>query len=138
MPQHVIDGIARALDQHSQRGLAGSHILVMGAAYKKNIDDMRDSPSLHLIQILMERGAKVDYHDTYVPLIPKLHEFPNLDGLRSVPITPESLARYQAVVVGTDHDGVDYEMVATHANLAIDTRNIFGRLGLVADNIVKL
>jgi UDP-N-acetyl-D-glucosamine dehydrogenase len=138
MPEHVIDGIAKTLDVHSQRGLAGSHILVMGAAYKKNIDDMRDSPSLHLIEILLRRGAKVDYHDTYVPVIPRLDEFPNLDGYRSVPISPESLARYQAVVIATDHDGVDYEMVGSYANLIIDTRNVFGRLGLAADNIVKL
>jgi UDP-N-acetyl-D-glucosamine dehydrogenase len=138
MPAHVIDGVSKALDAHFSRGLSGSRLLLLGAAYKKNIDDMRDSPALHLFEILLSRGAVVDYHDTFVPSIPRLHEFPNLEGKQSVSFDARSLAAYHAVIVATDHDGVDYETVASYAPLVIDTRNVFARHGLSADNIIKL
>lgn len=138
MPELVVDGIGKTLDVRFHRGLSGSRILVLGAAYKKNIDDMRDSPALHLIEILNGRGAQVDYHDTFVPVLPKLHEFPNLEGRQSVAFDARSLPSYHAVVVATDHDGVDYETVAAHARVVIDTRNVFARRGITSANIVKL
>jgi UDP-N-acetyl-D-glucosamine dehydrogenase len=138
MPEQVVDGIGKTLDVRFNRGLSGSKVLVLGAAYKKNVDDMRDSPALHLIDILLNRGSQVDYHDTFVPVLPRLHEFPDLEGRQSVPFDVRSLATYHAVVVATDHDGVDYEAVANHARLVIDTRNVFARHGLTSDNIVKL
>jgi UDP-N-acetyl-D-glucosamine dehydrogenase len=138
MPEKVVDGISKALDAHSGRGLCGSRLLLIGAAYKKNIDDMRDSPALHLFELLLDRGAVVEYHDTFVPVIPRLHEFPNLEGRQSVPFDARTLAGYHAVIVATDHDGVDYETVAAYAPMVIDTRNVFARNGLASANIVKL
>jgi UDP-N-acetyl-D-glucosamine dehydrogenase len=138
MPEAVVDGLAKALDQKRQRGLTGSRILVVGAAYKKNVDDVRDSPALHIIDLLEQRGASVDYHDSYVPTIPWQHEFPGLEGRRSVPLEARRLARYDAVLLATEHDDVDYGLIKNHAVLIADTRNAFAKRGLTADTIVKL
>jgi UDP-N-acetyl-D-glucosamine dehydrogenase len=91
-------------------------------AYKKDVDDMRESPSLKLIDLLMNRGAKVDYHDPYIPVMPptRRHNF----NLRSVPLTPANLASYDLVVIATDHSCLDYQNILTHANLVIDTRHV--------------
>ncbi|MFN3825702.1 MAG: nucleotide sugar dehydrogenase [Pseudorhodobacter sp.] len=137
MPQHVVTRLAEALDRHHGRALSQSRILVMGLAYKKNVPDIRESPSLKLIELIAERGAAVDYHDPLVPEIPKTRAYAALQGRRSVPLTEGVVAGYDAVLISTDHDGIDYAALARWSPLLVDTRNVFARAGLVADHIVK-
>ena len=137
MPHWVIDRVAEALDRQQGRGLSKAKILVMGIAYKKNIDDMRESPSLRLIELLEERGAQADYHDPHVPVIPPTREHANLTGRASAALSPEAINGYDAVLIATDHDAVDYKALVAAARLVVDTRNACAKAGLTGDNIVK-
>ncbi|WP_298962000.1 nucleotide sugar dehydrogenase [uncultured Methylobacterium sp.] len=136
MPHHVVERLAAALDGRG-RTVSGATVLVLGLAYKRNIDDTRESPSLRLIRLIEARGAQALYHDPLVPILPPTREHPDLAGRRSVALTPETLAAADAVLVATDHDGVDYPLVAAHAPLVVDTRNVMARHGLTGTHIVK-
>jgi UDP-N-acetyl-D-glucosamine dehydrogenase len=136
MPQHVLDRLALALDMNRRKGLNGSRILILGIAYKKNIDDMRESPALELIELIEARGASVDYYDPFVPLIPATREHAGLSGRRSEPWSQTLSRDYDAVLIVTDHDGVDYRAVVEHALLVIDTRNVCRRAGVTAPHLV--
>jgi UDP-N-acetyl-D-glucosamine dehydrogenase len=131
MPQWVVGKCIDALNERS-RSLKGSKILVLGIAYKKNVDDMRESPAVELMELLAERGAEVDYSDPHVPVFPELrkHKF----ALKSVALTAESLARYDLVLVATNHDAFDYKLVQKHARLIVDTRGVFLE---PAPNVIK-
>jgi len=120
MPQYVVDKVSEALNAE-KKPINGSRILVMGLAYKKDVDDIRESPSIELIEMLQERGALVDYNDPFVPKTPRQREH-DLQ-LTSVELTPENLAGYDCVLIATDHTEYDYQMVADHARLIVDTRN---------------
>ncbi len=137
MPRVVIDKLAEALNQASGKGLKGSRILLLGVAYKKNVDDTRESPSLTLIDLMEERGATCDFHDPFITAIPPTREHAALAGRASTALDAKTLAAYDAVLVSTDHDGVDYALIAAHAPLIVDTRNVFARLGLSNDRVVK-
>ena len=106
-------------------------------AYKKNVPDIRESPSLRLIELIEERGGRADFHDPHVPEIPPTREYMPLKGRRSVELTEARLRDFDAVLVATDHDLVDYAAIARGAPLIVDTRNVFGRLGLGGDHIIK-
>src|SRR5262249_37888864 len=108
MPRYVVDRLAEAMDRHLRRGLNGSKVLVLGIAYKKNVDYMRESPSLKLIELLEERGAHVDYHDPYIPVIPKTREHAALAGRKSVPLDAKTIDGFDGLLIATDHDNVDY------------------------------
>jgi UDP-N-acetyl-D-glucosamine dehydrogenase len=136
MPQHVTNRLAEALDMHSGRGLNGSRILIIGIAYKKNVDDMRESPSLKLIELAEARGAKVDFYDPLVPIIPPTREHASLEGRRSAPWSETISAGYDAVLVVTDHDTVDYRALVEHAKVVVDTRNACRRNGVWSPKIV--
>jgi len=136
MPYYVLERLIEAVDR-SGRPFTGSQILVLGAAYKKNVDDMRESPSLKLIELIEARGAEADYHDPHVPELPMTREHASLAGRQSMPLTPETLRRYDGVLIATDHDDVDYRLVVAHARLVVDTRNVCERLGLVNPRIFK-
>ncbi len=123
MPNYVISKLAQALNDHFSRSVKGSRILTLGIAYKKDIDDMRESPSLVLIERLEAAGAIVDFHDPFIPEIPHTREHDHLAERRSVALTPDLLKGYHAVLIATDHSTVDYEMVSQHAPLIVDTRN---------------
>ncbi|MBV8764479.1 MAG: nucleotide sugar dehydrogenase, partial [Hyphomicrobiales bacterium] len=118
-------------------GLNGSSILVLGIAYKKNVDDTRESPALKLIELLEERGASVAFHDPFVATIPRTRKHAALAGRQSIPLDAQSVSSFAVVLIATDHDGVDYALVARHAKLIVDTRNICARSGLVGAHIVK-
>ncbi|MDE1159455.1 MAG: nucleotide sugar dehydrogenase [Neorhizobium sp.] len=137
MPRHVVDRLAEALDRSHGKALSRSKILLLGLAYKKNVPDIRESPSLRLMELLIERGADVCYHDPYLAEIPRTREYGHLKGRRSVAIDPQSLEGFDAAVVATDHDAVDYGAIATRLPLVVDTRNVFARSGIAADNVVK-
>ena len=137
MPSYVVERLALALDAQRGRGLNGARVLVIGIAYKKNIEDTRESPSLRLMELLEGRGARVDYHDPFVPRIPVTRDHPGLADRASEPLEPDRLASYDAVLIATDHDGIDYAALARAARLVVDTRNALGRLGIVGPHIVK-
>jgi UDP-N-acetyl-D-glucosamine dehydrogenase len=137
MPRHVVSRLAEALDRRLGRALSRSRILVIGLAYKKNVPDIRESPSLKLIELIEERGGEAAYHDPFVPQIPRTRAYGALKGRPSVPLTAESIAGFDAVLIATDHDAVDYQMLADWSPLLIDTRNVFARQGIVSDKIVK-
>jgi UDP-N-acetyl-D-glucosamine dehydrogenase len=120
MPFHVVELVGKGLNRR-RKAINGSRILVLGAAYKKDIDDVRESPALDVIRLLEESGAQVAYYDPHVPVI---HW--DGDALRGLPeLTPEAVRRQDAVVIVTDHTAVDYELVKANADLIIDTRNVF-------------
>ncbi len=137
MPRYVIARLEEALDRRLKVSLGSAKVLILGLAYKKNVSDIRESPSLVLIEQLEKRGTSVDFHDPHVETVPMTREHANLAGRRSVTLTAEAIAGYDAVLVSTDHDAVDYAMIAEHAKLVIDTRNVFARKGLGGANVVK-
>jgi UDP-N-acetyl-D-glucosamine dehydrogenase len=137
MPTYVVGQLGAALDRLFGKSLSMSRILLLGVAYKKNVSDMRESPALHIMDMLVKRGADVDFHDPHVPEIPQTREHARLAGRLSVDLTDAALAAYDAVLIATDHDVVDYALVADHAKLVIDTRNAMERRGLCPQALVK-
>ena len=131
MPDYVIAKIAAALNQQ-EKSIKGSRVLVLGIAYKKNVDDMRESPSVILMEKLRGLGAEVAYSDPHIPVFPKLRE--HRFDLKSVALTPRALASYDCVLLATDHARFDYETIRKHARLIVDSR---GKYLQPADNIVK-
>ena len=136
MPDHVIDTMARSLDERFKKGLNGARILIIGVAYKKNVDDLRESPSLRLIEKLEARGAHVDYFDPFIPEIPLTREHSALAGKKSVIWGESRIGEYDAALIATDHDGVDYRALVQFAPLVIDTRNACARSGANLVNVV--
>jgi UDP-N-acetyl-D-glucosamine dehydrogenase len=137
MPGYVVEKLIEAIDRRLGKGLTGARILLLGIAYKKNVDDMRESPSLRLIELIEHRGGSVDFHDPFIPVIPVTREHAALAGRRSQPLTPETIAAYDAVLIATDHDAVDYPMIVHNAKLVLDTRNACHRAGLASSRILK-
>ncbi|HEY5720289.1 MAG TPA: nucleotide sugar dehydrogenase [Gammaproteobacteria bacterium] len=131
MPAWVVGKVAEGLNRQ-RKALHGSRILVLGIAYKKNVDDMRESPAVEIMEQLQARGAEVAYSDPHVPVFKKMrrHRF----DLSSTPLTPEALQGFDAVVVATDHDAFDYALIRQHARLLVDTR---GRYRDRAENLVR-
>ncbi len=122
MPDWVIGKVDAALNER-ERSIKGSKVLVLGIAYKKNVDDMRESPSVILMEKLRKKGAVVEYCDPHVPVFPKLRE--HRFDLSSVELTPEQLAMYDCVIVATNHDVFDYDLIQEHAKLIVDTRGAY-------------
>jgi UDP-N-acetyl-D-glucosamine dehydrogenase len=137
MPRVVVDALASAMNEAFAKGLKASKILLLGVAYKKNVDDTRESPSLVLIELIEGRGAACDFHDPHIAAIPDTREHPGLAGRRSIALTAEAIAGYDAILVSTDHDDVDYALIERHAKLIVDTRNIFAKRGLTSAKVVK-
>jgi UDP-N-acetyl-D-glucosamine dehydrogenase len=136
MPQWVVDRLAEALDRRVGRALSKARILVIGVAYKKNVSDLRESPALAAIQILKDRGAEVDYHDPYVRVIPQTRSHGDLTGMVSVDLLAATVSHYDAALIVTDHDEIEWQVLTEHAPLIVDTRNVLKRLGFVAEKIV--
>jgi len=134
MPFYVVQKVMDALNEHG-RSLKGSKVLVLGAAYKKDIDDPRESPSFKLMEILLEKGATVDYND---PLIPELPSMRMYDIKRkSVDLTPANLAAYDCVLISTDHSVYDWKFIVEHSRLVVDSRNATKEVLSHRDKIVK-
>ncbi len=137
MPRHVVASLAEALDRRLGKALSRSRILVVGLAYKKNVPDIRESPSLRLMELIEERGGMAAYHDPHVAEIPSTREHASLKGRTSVPLDRDTLGAFDAAIVATDHDGVDYAAIAAALPIIIDTRNVFAKLGIAGENVVK-
>ena len=137
MPQYVVGRLAHELDRRTGRGLRDAKILIVGVAYKKNVEDVRESPAFKLMELIECRGATTSFHDPYVDRIPKLREYPQFSGRKSVALSHEVVNGVDAVLIATDHDDVDYEAICIGARLVIDTRNACARAGVVSDKVVK-
>ena len=139
MPQYVVQ---RTLEALSDRGkaLKGAKVLLLGLAYKKNVDDLRESPALALWELLEERGAKVDYHDPFIPIVPRTREHAQFAGRQSVPLTAAALKGCDVVLISTDHTGIAYDELVRHAPLVVDSRNACAKVekGLKQGKVVRV
>lgn len=131
MPDYVVGKLVKALNER-EKSLKGSRVLVLGIAYKKNVDDMRESPSVQIMELIRASGSDVAYSDPHVPVFPKMreHQF----DLASTELTAETIASFDAVVLATDHSRFDYQVIADNAAVIIDSRGVYRT---PADNIVK-
>jgi UDP-N-acetyl-D-glucosamine dehydrogenase len=130
MPYHVVSHVSKALNQQG-KPLKGARLLVLGVAYKKDIDDLRESPALTIIELLQKEGAQVSYNDPYFPFIGKGRKYEL--QMKCVPV--EDVDKYDCVLIVTDHSDYDYRWIAKHASLVVDTRN--ATRGIHGDNIVR-
>ena len=130
MPRYVVDRLAAELNDRFRKSLNGARVLIIGLAYKKNIDDVRESPAFALLKLLEDRGAAVEFHDPHVEVVPTTREHLDLAGRRSFDLTAEALSSMDAVLICTDHDDVDYGLIVGSAPLVVDTRNAVARAGL--------
>jgi UDP-N-acetyl-D-glucosamine dehydrogenase len=131
MPDYVISKLTGALNDR-EKSVKGSKVLVLGIAYKKNVDDMRESPSVFMMEKLRGLGAIISYSDPHVPVFPKMRE--HSFDLSTVHLSAESIAAYDCVLLATDHDCFDYELIGSSAQLVIDCR---GRFKAIANNVVR-
>jgi len=122
-PVRVVHTLVDALSKQQRKSVAGSRILMLGLAYKKNVEDVRESPGFRLMDLLVERGGEVDYYDPYVPVVPFTREHANLTGIKSIEWDLDKIAAYDVVLICTNHDGVDYAALARSAKLVVDSRN---------------
>lgn len=137
MPHHVVDRVAETLDTVCGLSLSRARVLVIGAAYKKNVADVRESPSMRLMELLAERGSKVEFFDPHVPVVPVMRMYPRLEGKASIDWTEDTLATFDIAVIATDHDLVDYEALVKAGIPIVDTRNAIERRGLEMTSVVK-
>ncbi|HJN66686.1 MAG TPA: nucleotide sugar dehydrogenase [Pirellulales bacterium] len=121
MPRYVVAGVIHALNERS-KPLRGSKICLLGVAYKKDVDDPRESPSFELMKLLAEGGAVISYNDPHIPMLPQMRHH-NVPDLKSQPLTPEYLSGQDCILIATDHSAYDYDFIAEHAPLIVDTRN---------------
>jgi UDP-N-acetyl-D-glucosamine dehydrogenase len=121
MPYNVVDALVNALNGH-EKSVKGSKILLLGVAYKKDVDDLRESPSLKLLELLSARGAVLDYNDPYFPALFKMRHY-DYSNMKSVELSPERLASYDCVLIATDHTSYDYDAIVRNSKLVVDTRN---------------
>ena len=134
MPFWVVNKVMEALNERG-KSLKGCKVLVLGAAYKKDIDDPRESPSFKLMEILLERGAEVDYNDPYIPELPNMRMYDI--KRKSVELTPKNMARYDFVLISTDHSVYDWEFIVENSKLIVDTRNATSKVKKNREKIVK-
>jgi UDP-N-acetyl-D-glucosamine dehydrogenase len=137
MPHYVMERLAKALDQRLGIPLSQASILVVGVAYKKNVSDVRESPALKLIELLQSRVADIAYHDPLVAKIPRTRKHPLLSGKDCIRLNRDSVAAYDAAIIVTDHDAIDYGLLGNHSRLIIDTRNAMESRGILCDRVVK-
>ena len=131
MPTWVVEKVVEGLNGQ-KKSINGSRILVLGIAYKKNVDDMRESPSVEILKLLQARGGLVDYSDPYVPVFKKMRKY-SFD-LESIDLTPETVSSYDCLIIATNHDDFDYKLINQHAHLIIDARGVYRE---PAEHIVK-
>ena len=122
-PYLVVDRLVEALSSHNGQCLRDAKILMIGIAYKKNVEDTRESPAFTLIESIETRGGIVEYFDPFVPVIPHMREHANMAGRKSIALTADAIRNYDAVLICTNHDNVDYAVIASNAKLIVDTRN---------------
>jgi UDP-N-acetyl-D-glucosamine dehydrogenase len=135
IPYYVVDRIASALNDRG-KSVRGSSVLIQGVAYKKDVDDVRESPALEIMELLQDRGAKLAYSDPYIPHLHKMRKW-DFSHMSSVPLTEELLKSQDVVLITTDHTNVDYQWIVDHASLVVDTRNATRKVERGRDRIVR-
>ena len=136
-PKHVVTRLAVELSERKKMSLKGARILLLGLAYKKNVDDMRESPALRIFEILESRGAVVQYYDPWVPLVPETREHASLTGRRSIAWEPTLFGeKFDTALIVTDHDNVDYQALVSALDLIVDTRNATAKITRGRERIV--
>lgn len=138
MPHHVIDRVREIVDREAGKGLSRARILLVGIAYKKNVSDMRESPAMKLLELLDEAGTEVDYIDPHVPEIPPMREYRQYTARPALDPSDLAPGRFDAVLIATDHDALDYAALLELGCPVIDTRNAIARRGLAMDRVVKV
>jgi UDP-N-acetyl-D-glucosamine dehydrogenase len=133
MPYYVVNRVMRALSER-RKPLASARIMLVGVAYKADVEDIRESPSLKLIELLISHGARVTYHDPYVESVSLEH---GAMTLSSEPLTADRIARADAVLIATAHKCVDYRLIAENAQLVVDTRDCMRQSGIVSERLVR-
>ena len=136
MPQYVVTRLAEFLNDQ-RKPINGSRIAVLGVAYKKDVDDPRESPSFELMRLLQERGAILSYNDPHVPVLPRLRHYPNVAVMHSQELTPSYLGAQDCVLIVTDHSAYDYEFIVDHSTFVLDTRNATKNVTRGRDKIRK-
>jgi len=134
MPYHVVRSVGAALNDR-EKSVKGSKVLMLGVAYKKDVDDLRESPSLKMLELLTARGANVDYNDPYFPALHKMRHY-DFSHKRSVDLAPKTIGDYDCVLIATDHSSYDYQAIVKHAQLVVDTRNATRHVKTGRDKIV--
>ena len=134
MPLYVVSKIADALNDRC-KSVKGSKITLLGMAYKKDVDDPRESPGFEVMELLLGKGADVDYNDPHISTLPRMRHYPEL-SMSSHALDPEYLASRDCVVIVTDHSLYDWEWIVTHAPLVIDTRNATRQVSVHRDRII--
>jgi len=135
MPHHVVDRLATALNDRG-KPIRGSKVLVFGVAYKKDVDDVRESPALEIIEILQDRGAELAYTDPYIPRLHKMRKY-DFSNMTSAEMTEDLLKHQDAVLIATDHSNVDYQWIVDHSSLVLDTRNATKSVSRNREKIVR-
>jgi UDP-N-acetyl-D-glucosamine dehydrogenase len=135
IPHYVVDRIGSALNDRG-KAIKGSRVMILGVAYKKDVDDVRESPSLEIMELLQDKGASLIYHDPYIPKLHKMrkHDFSHMS---STPLTDETLRGVDAVLIATDHTGVDYQRVVDQAPVTVDSRNATRGISRGREKVVK-
>jgi UDP-N-acetyl-D-glucosamine dehydrogenase len=136
MPVHVVERLGEALNS-ARKPLNGSRVLVLGLAYKPNVDDERQSPSYRIMELLKQRGVEVAYHDPYVPVIRPTREHPDWAGTKSVSWEQATIAAFDAVIIATAHASVNYHELADWARCIVDTRNVMAGVNVTPDKVWK-
>src|SRR5438477_4081029 len=135
IPYYVVDRIGAALNDHA-KSVRGSKILVLGVAYKKDVDDVRESPALEIMEILQAKGALLSYSDPYIPRLHKMRAY-DFSHMSSLPLNEDVLKSQDLVLITTDHSSIDYQWVVDHASTIVDTRNATRRVTRGREKIVK-
>ncbi|HEY2909610.1 MAG TPA: UDP binding domain-containing protein, partial [Gemmataceae bacterium] len=136
MPAYVVSKVADALND---RGLPikGSKIALLGMAYKKDVDDPRESPSFELLDRLAKKGADVSYNDPHIPALPRMRHWPNLGAMASTPLTVDYLGEQDCVLIATDHSAYDYDWIVANSRLVVDTRNATRRVRAGWERVIR-
>lgn len=137
MPQRVVAHALEALSERTGRAARGARMLILGVAYKRNVDDRRESPAFKIMEFLEKRGMQLEYHDPMVAETPMTREHAVFAGRRSVPLTRDVVSGFDAAIICTDHVAVDYACLVAWSRLVIDTRNVYARTGALAGHVVR-
>jgi UDP-N-acetyl-D-glucosamine dehydrogenase len=137
MPRYAIDVLVEALSRKLQKGLTGAKVLLLGLAFKKNIEDVRESPALRVFELLKEKGADVTFYDPFVDELPKQHMPAAIAGEKSIVWDKSKLKNFDAAVILTDHDDVDYAAIAAEIPVIVDTRNAMAKFALASNKVFK-
>jgi UDP-N-acetyl-D-glucosamine dehydrogenase len=137
MPRYAIEVLTEALSRQSRKGLHGAKVLLLGLAFKKNIEDVRESPALRVFELLKEKGADATFYDPFVDELPTQHMPTAIAGEKSIVWDKAKLKNFDAAMILTDHDDIDYAAIASEIPVIIDTRNAMARNKLLSDRIFK-